>query len=301
MSLNTERAPQIAKVPTEALPYIQRFSGKTLVIKYGGNAMVDEDLKNSFARDVVLMKAVGINPIIVHGGGPQIGQLLERIGKESHFVAGMRVTDTETMDMVEMVLGGQVNKSIVSLINNHGGRAVGLTGKDGGMIRAEKLHISPDDPAVDVSEVIDLGHVGNVRSIDTSVVDMLVNSDFIPVIAPIGVGENGQSYNINADLVAGKLAEVLKAEKLILLTNTAGLLDKNGELLTGLDAGQVNKLIDEGIIYGGMLPKISCALAAVNSGVSSAHIIDGRVQHAALLEIFTDEGVGTLIRCGKAN
>jgi len=301
MSLNTERAPQIAKVLTEALPYIQRFSGKTLVIKYGGNAMVDEDLKNSFARDVVLMKAVGINPIIVHGGGPQIGQLLERIGKESHFVAGMRVTDTETMDMVEMVLGGQVNKSIVSLINNHGGRAVGLTGKDGGMIRAEKLHISPDDPAVDVSEVIDLGHVGNVSSIDTSVVDMLVNSDFIPVIAPIGVGDNGQSYNINADLVAGKLAEVLKAEKLILLTNTAGLLDKNGELLTGLDAGQVNKLIDEGIIYGGMLPKISCALAAVNSGVSSAHIIDGRVQHAALLEIFTDEGVGTLIRCGKAN
>jgi acetylglutamate kinase len=301
MSLNTERAPQIAKVLTEALPYIQRFSGKTLVIKYGGNAMVDEDLKNSFARDVVLMKAVGINPIIVHGGGPQIGQLLERIGKESRFVAGMRVTDTETMDMVEMVLGGQVNKSIVSLINNHGGRAVGLTGKDGGMIRAEKLHISPDDPAVDVSEVIDLGHVGNIKSIDTSVVDMLVNSDFIPVIAPIGVGENGQSYNINADLVAGKLAEVLKAEKLILLTNTAGLLDKNGELLTGLDAGQVNKLIDEGVIYGGMLPKISCALAAVNSGVSSAHIIDGRVQHAALLEIFTDEGVGTLICGGKAN
>ena len=301
MSLNTERAPQIAKVLTEALPYIQRFSGKTLVIKYGGNAMVDEDLKNSFARDVVLMKAVGINPIIVHGGGPQIGQLLERIGKESRFVAGMRVTDTETMDMVEMVLGGQVNKSIVSLINNHGGRAVGLTGKDGGMIRAEKLHISPDDPAVDVSEVIDLGHVGNIKSIDKSVVDMLVNSDFIPVIAPIGVGENGQSYNINADLVAGKLAEVLKAEKLILLTNTAGLLDKNGELLTGLDAGQVNKLIDEGVIYGGMLPKISCALAAVNSGVSSAHIIDGRVQHAALLEIFTDEGVGTLIRGGKAN
>jgi acetylglutamate kinase len=301
MSLNSERAPQIAKVLTEALPYIQRFSGKTLVIKYGGNAMVDEDLKNSFARDVVLMKAVGINPIIVHGGGPQIGQLLERIGKESRFVAGMRVTDTETMDMVEMVLGGQVNKSIVSLINNHGGRAVGLTGKDGGMIRAEKLHISPDDPAVDVSEVIDLGHVGNIKSIDTSVVDMLVNSDFIPVIAPIGVGENGQSYNINADLVAGKLAEVLKAEKLILLTNTAGLLDKNSELLTGLDAGQVNKLIEEGVIYGGMLPKISCALAAVNSGVSSAHIIDGRVQHAALLEIFTDEGVGTLIRGGKAN
>ncbi|MFT7234769.1 MAG: acetylglutamate kinase [Methylophagaceae bacterium] len=301
MSLNTKRAPQIAKVLIEALPYIQRFSGKTIVIKYGGNAMVDEDLKNSFARDVVLMKAVGINPIIVHGGGPQIGDLLQRVGKKSRFVAGMRVTDSETMDMVEMVLGGQVNKSIVSLINNHGGRAVGLTGKDGAMIRAKKLHISPDDPAVNVSEVIDLGHVGEVESIDTSVVDMLVNSDFIPVIAPIGVGDNGRSYNINADLVAGKLAEVLKAEKLILLTNTAGLLDSNGDLLTGLDAQQVNKLINEGVIYGGMLPKISCALAAVNAGVSSVHIIDGRVQHAALLEIFTDEGVGTLIRGGETH
>ena len=301
MSLNTKRAPQIAKVLIEALPYIQRFSGKTIVIKYGGNAMVDEDLKNSFARDVVLMKAVGINPIIVHGGGPQIGDLLQRVGKESRFVAGMRVTDSETMDMVEMVLGGQVNKSIVSLINNHGGRAVGLTGKDGAMIRAKKLHISPDDPAVNVSEVIDLGHVGEVESIDTSVVDMLVNSDFIPVIAPIGVGDNGRSYNINADLVAGKLAEVLKAEKLILLTNTAGLLDSNDDLLTGLDAQQVNKLINDGVIYGGMLPKISCALAAVNAGVSSVHIIDGRVQHAALLEIFTDEGVGTLIRGGETH
>jgi acetylglutamate kinase len=301
MSLNTKRAPQIAKVLTEALPYIQRFSGKTLVIKYGGNAMVDEDLKNSFARDVVLMKAVGINPIIVHGGGPQIGSLLDRVGKESRFVAGMRVTDSDTMDMVEMVLGGQVNKSIVSLINSHGGRAVGLTGKDGAMIRAKKLHISPDDPAVNVSEVIDLGHVGQVESIDTSVVDMLVDSDFIPVIAPIGVGDTGRSYNINADLVAGKLAEVLKAEKLILLTNTAGLLDSEGALLTGLDAQQVNKLIDDGVIYGGMLPKIACALGAVNAGVSAAHIIDGRVQHAALLEIFTDEGVGTLIRGGETN
>ena len=301
MSLNTKRAPQIAKVLTEALPYIQRFSGKTLVIKYGGNAMVDEDLKNSFARDVVLMKAVGINPIIVHGGGPQIGSLLDRVGKESRFVAGMRVTDSETMDMVEMVLGGQVNKSIVSLINSHGGRAVGLTGKDGAMIRAKKLHISPDDPAVNVSEVIDLGHVGQVESIDTSVVDMLVDSDFIPVIAPIGVGDTGRSYNINADLAAGKLAEVLKAEKLILLTNTAGLLDSEGALLTGLDAQQVNKLIDDGVIYGGMLPKIACALGAVNAGVSAAHIIDGRVQHAALLEIFTDEGVGTLIRGGETN
>jgi len=301
MSLNTKRAPQIAKVLIEALPYIQRFSGKTLVIKYGGNAMVDEELKNSFARDVVLMKAVGINPIIVHGGGPQIGNLLERVGKESRFVAGMRVTDSETMDMVEMVLGGQVNKSIVSLINSHGGRAVGLTGKDGAMIRAKKLHISPDDPAVNVSEIVDLGHVGQVESIDTSVVDMLVKSDFIPVIAPIGVGDSGLSYNINADLVAGKLAEVLKAEKLILLTNTAGLLDSEGVLLTGLDAQQVNKLIDSGVIYGGMLPKIACALDAVNAGGSAAHIIDGRVQHAALLEIFTDEGVGTLIRGGETN
>jgi acetylglutamate kinase len=301
MSLNTKRAPQIAKVLIEALPYIQRFSGKTLVIKYGGNAMVDEELKNSFARDVVLMKAVGINPIIFHGGGPQIGNLLERVGKESRFVAGMRVTDSETMDMVEMVLGGQVNKSIVSLINSHGGRAVGLTGKDGAMIRAKKLHISPDDPAVNVSEIVDLGHVGQVESIDTSVVDMLVKSDFIPVIAPIGVGDSGLSYNINADLVAGKLAEVLKAEKLILLTNTAGLLDSEGVLLTGLDAQQVNKLIDSGVIYGGMLPKIACALDAVNAGVSAAHIIDGRVQHAALLEIFTDEGVGTLIRGGETN
>lgn len=300
MSLNTVKAQQIAKVLTEALPYIQRFSGKTLVIKYGGNAMIDEDLKNSFARDVVLLKAVGINPIIVHGGGPQIGQLLERVGKESRFIGGMRVTDSETMDMVEMVLGGQVNKSIVSLINNHGGRAVGLTGKDGGMIRAEKLHISAADLNMDPAEVVDLGHVGHVKSIDTSVVDMLVNSDFIPVIAPIGVGESGRSYNINADLVAGKLAEVLKAEKLILLTNTAGLLDKNGDLLTGLDAKQVNALIDDGVIYGGMLPKIACALEAVNAGVSSAHIIDGRVQHAVLLEMFTDEGVGTLIRGTKA-
>ena len=301
MSINTQRAPHIAEVLTEALPYIQRFSGKTLVIKYGGNAMVDEDLKNSFARDVVLLKAVGINPIIVHGGGPQIGELLERIGKESKFVAGMRVTDSETMDIVEMVLGGQVNKSIVSLINNHGGRAVGLTGKDGALIHAEQLKITSDntdDPALKVTEVIDLGHVGKVKSIDTSVVDMLVKSDFIPVIAPVGVGENGESYNINADLVAGKIAEVLQAEKLILLTNTAGLLDRDGELLTGLNAHQVNDLIKCGVIYGGMLPKISCALDAVQAGVTSAHIIDGRVQHAVLLEMFTDQGVGTLIRGG---
>ncbi|MDO8826415.1 acetylglutamate kinase, partial [Methylophaga sp.] len=299
MSLNTQKASHIAQVLTEALPYIQRFSGKTLVIKYGGNAMIDETLKNSFARDVVLLKAVGINPVIVHGGGPQIGQLLAKIGKESEFINGMRVTDTETMDIVEMVLGGQVNKSIVNLINNHGGRAVGLTGKDGSLIFAEKMKFaSPDDLSDDSPEMIDLGFVGRVTSIDTSVIDMLIHSDFIPVIAPIGVGQDGQSYNINADLVAGKIAEVLQAEKLILLTNTPGLLDADGKLLTGLNAKQVNDLIAAGVIYGGMLPKIGCALDAVQAGVTSSHIIDGRVQHAVLLEMFTDEGVGTLIRGG---
>ena len=296
MSLNERRASDVTQVLTEALPYIQRFKGKTLVIKYGGNAMIDESLKNSFARDVVLLKAVGINPIVVHGGGPQIGDLLERVGKESKFIDGMRVTDTETMDVVEMVLGGQVNKSIVSLINTHGGRAVGLTGKDGSLICAEKLHASSNDK--NVSELIDLGHVGKVKSIDTSVIDMLIQSDFIPIIAPIGVDKEGQSYNINADLVAGKMAEVLQAEKLILLTNTAGLLDRDGELLTGLNAKQVNNLIDDGTIYGGMLPKIACAVDAVQAGVTTAHIIDGRVQHALLLEMFTDDGVGTLIHGG---
>ena len=300
MSLNTQRAGHIAQVLTEALPYIQRFSGKTLVIKYGGNAMTDESLKNSFARDVVLLKAVGINPVIVHGGGPQIGELLQRIGKQSEFINGMRVTDQETMDVVEMVLGGQVNKSIVNLINNHGGRAVGLTGKDGSLIFAEKLELSgaTTDPSLLTSEMIDLGHVGKVSSIDTTVIDMLIHSDFIPVIAPIGVGKNGDSYNINADLVAGKIAEVLQAEKLMLLTNTPGLLDSDGQLLTGLNAKQVGQLIEQGVIYGGMLPKIGCALDAVAAGVTTAHIIDGRVQHAVLLEMFTDEGVGTLIRGG---
>ena len=300
MSLNKQSASDIARVLTEALPYIQRFSGKTLVIKYGGNAMVDESLKNSFARDIVLLKAVGINPVIVHGGGPQIGDLLARIGKESEFVEGMRVTDTETMDVVEMVLGGQVNKSIVNLINTHGGRAMGLTGKDGALIKAEKLQVSvaSNDPAMNVTELIDIGHVGKVKKIDTRVIDMVINGGFIPVIAPIGVGDDGQSYNINADLVAGKIAEVMQAEKLILLTNTSGLLDKKEQLLTGLNAKQVNELIAEGVIYGGMLPKIGCALDAVQAGVTSAHIIDGRVQHAVLLEMFTDEGVGTLIRGG---
>jgi len=314
MSLSASAAMNIAKVLAEALPYIQRFTGKTMVIKYGGNAMVDESLKNGFARDVVLMKLVGMNPVVVHGGGPQIGSLLERIGKESRFVGGMRVTDSETMDVVEMVLGGLVNKDIVNLVNRHGGSAVGLTGKDGDLIRARKLAVSPGrgaPVAVDSAsaqeqtelllqmkapEIIDLGHVGEVASIDISVVDMLLKGDFIPVIAPIGVGEDGRSYNINADLVAGRMAETLGAEKLILLTNTAGLLDRHGQLLTGLGPRAVEELIADGTIHGGMLPKIRCALEAVHSGVKAAHIIDGRVEHAVLLEIFTNEGVGTLIR-----
>jgi acetylglutamate kinase len=296
MSLNAESAQNVAHVLTEAMPYIRRFRGKTVVIKYGGNAMVDEALKSGFARDIVLMKLVGINPVVVHGGGPQIGKLLEKIGKKSEFVQGMRVTDPETMDVVEMVLGGQVNKEIVSLITRHGGSAVGLTGKDGDLIRARKLKLERNSPELDATEIIDLGHVGEVESIDAAVVDMLVSGNFIPVIAPIGVGEDGCSYNINADLVAGRIAEVLKAEKLILLTNTAGLLDRGGKLLTGLNAGDVDSLIDDGTIHGGMLPKIACALSAVNSGVKAAHIIDGRVAHAVLVELFTDEGVGTLIR-----
>ena len=296
MSLTTESAQNVAHVLSEAMPYIRRFRGKTIVIKYGGNAMVDESLKSGFARDVVLMKLVGINPVVVHGGGPQIGSLLEKIGKESRFVEGMRVTDSETMDVVEMVLGGLVNKEIVSLITRHGGRAVGLTGKDGDLIRARKLTIRRDAPELEAPEIIDIGHVGEVASIDADVVHMLVGGDFIPVIAPIGVGEDGRSYNINADLVAGRMAEVLAAEKLILLTNTVGLLDKQGALLTGLSSGDVDGLVADGTIHGGMLPKIGCALSAVNSGVSAVHIIDGRVEHAVLVELFTDEGVGTLIR-----
>ena len=295
MSLTNESATNVAHVLTEALPYIRRFQGKTVVIKYGGNAMVDDELKSGFARDVVLMKLVGINPVVVHGGGPQIGQLLEKLGKESHFIDGMRVTDSETMDVVEMVLGGLVNKEIVNLITHHGGRAVGLTGKDGDLIRARKMTITRDDPELDVPEIIDLGHVGEVESIDASVVDMLTGGDFIPVVAPIGVGKDGHSYNINADLVAGHMAEVLKAEKLMLLTNTAGLLDKQGKLLTGLKADDVKRLIGDGTVHGGMLPKVRCALSDINSGVRAAHIIDGRVAHAVLVELFTDEGVGTLI------
>jgi acetylglutamate kinase len=296
MSLDIETAMNNARVLSEALPYIRRFAGKTLVIKYGGNAMTDEKLKEGFARDVVLLKAVGMNPVVVHGGGPQIGSLLERLGKESKFIDGMRVTDSETMDVVQMVLGGLVNKEIVSLINQHGGKAVGLTGKDADFIRAKKMKFTRNNPEMSAPEIIDIGHVGEVEQINGEVVDMLMHGDFIPVVAPVGVGEDGESYNINADVVAGKLAECLKAEKLVLLTNTAGLLDKQGEVLTGLSSERVDELIKDGTIHGGMLPKIGCAIDAVHAGVRSAHIIDGRVEHALLLEIFTDQGVGTLIQ-----
>jgi len=296
MSLELSSAENIANVLTEALPYIRRFQGKTIVIKYGGNAMVDESLKQGFARDIVLMKLVGMNPVVVHGGGPQIGTMLEQIGKESQFVKGMRVTDSETMDIVEMVLGGQVNKDIVNLINQQGGHAVGLTGKDGGLINARKMRFEDDAPEMNTTEIIDIGHVGEVESIDASIVHMLMKGDFIPVIAPIGVCGDGQSYNINADLVAGKMAIALNAEKLILLTNTPGVLDKEDKLLTGLTAEQVQELIDNKTIHGGMLPKIACAIDAVKSGVQTSQIIDGRVEHAVLLELLTDEGVGTLIK-----
>jgi acetylglutamate kinase len=296
MTIDKPSAMDIARVLTEALPYIHRFAGKTVVIKYGGNAMIDEDLKSSFARDIVLMKAVGMNPVVVHGGGPQIGRVLQRIGKQSEFIDGIRVTDSETMDVVEMVLGGLVNKEIVTLINRHGGQAMGLTGKDGPLINARKLTFVRQAPEMNVPEIIDVGHVGEVASVNAAVIDLLVQGNFIPVIAPIGVGADGQSYNINADVVAGKVAEVLGAEKLILLTNTAGVLDREEKLIPRLTVADVDRLIGEGVIYGGMLPKIRCALSAVQGGVRSAHIIDGRVQHAVLLEVFTDEGVGTLIR-----
>jgi acetylglutamate kinase len=295
MSLNREQAETTAKVISRALPYIQRFAGKTVVIKYGGNAMVDDRLKQSFARDIVLMKAVGINPVVVHGGGPQIGEMLKRLSIESKFVNGMRVTDSKTMDAVEMVLGATINKEIVNLISSAGGRAFGVTGKDGRLIKAKKLVVTQQTPEMSAPEIIDIGQVGEVESIDKTVIDMLLKSDYIPVIAPIGVGSDGASYNINADLVAGKVASVLNAEKLMLLTNVAGLQDKQGKVLTGLDVKLVNELIADGTIYGGMLPKIQCALDAVNAGVAASHIIDGRVDHAVMLELFTDEGVGTLI------
>lgn len=286
---------QISKVLTEALPYIQRFIGKTMVVKFGGNAMIDAELQNSFARDIVLMKLVGMNPIVVHGGGPQIGELLKKLNIESSFVDGMRVTDSQTMDVVEMVLGGTVNKQIVNLINRNGGQAIGVTGKDGNLIQARKMEVTRFTPEMKAPEIIDIGHVGEVRAINRKVIDLMVQSDFIPVIAPIGVGVDGMSYNINADLVAGKVAEILQAEKLMLLTNVAGLQDKSGQVLTGLTTRKVDELIEDGTIYGGMLPKIRCALDAVKGGVASAHIVDGRMPHAVLLEVFTDAGVGTWI------
>jgi len=286
MTVDKPNASTIAQVLTEALPYIRRFAGKTFVVKYGGNAMGDDDMIDSFARDIVLMKAVGMNPVVVHGGGPQIGKHLEKLGKKSEFIDGMRVTDAETMDVVEMMLGGLVNKAVVNAINQQGGRAVGLTGKDGGLIRAKKMTVPGGD----------IGQVGEVEAIDPRVVDHLEAGGFIPVIAPVGVGASGEAYNINADLVAGKLASVLKAEKLMLLTNVSGLMDKQGKVLTGLTVAQVNALIADGTIYGGMLPKIACALDAVQSGVKSSVIIDGRLDHAVLLELFTNEGIGTLIK-----
>ena len=284
---------QKAKVLAEALPYIRRFHGKTIVVKYGGNAMIDERLKRSFAHDVVLLKLVGMNPVIVHGGGPQIDEQLARLGKRGEFIQGMRVTDAETMDVVEMVLGGQVNKEVVTLINQAGGKAVGLTGQDGAFVHARKMFLSDKNNG---GEKIDIGQVGEIASIDPKVIWALEQGGFIPVVAPIGVGEDGQSYNINADLVAGKLAEVLKAEKLIVLTNTPGVLDRNNKLLTGLTPKKIDALVADGTLSGGMLPKISSALDAAKNGVKSVHIIDGRVEHAVLLEILTDEGVGTLIR-----
>ena len=291
--MKTDTSATTAQILTEALPYIQKFHGQTVVIKYGGNAMIDEQLKNNFARDVVLMKLVGINPIIVHGGGPQIGDLLHKLGIESKFVSGMRITDADTMDVVQMVLGGLVNKEIVSLINTHGGRAVGITGKDGGLLKAQKLSSHTVDK--DTEEFVDIGQVGEVTEVNVDVLETLTESQFIPVIAPIGVGGDGESYNINADIVAGKVAEALVASKLVLLTNTPGILDAEQNTLSGLSKADVKSLISEGIINEGMLPKVECALSAVSSGVQSVQIIDGRVPHALLLEIFTDSGVGTQI------
>jgi acetylglutamate kinase len=288
---HSPQAAEKARILAEALPYIQRFHGRTIVVKFGGNAMTDDALKENFAYDVVLLKLVGMNPVVVHGGGPQIEQMLAKLGKKGEFVQGMRVTDGETMDIVEMVLGGQVNKEVVELVNQAGGKAVGLTGQDGAFIRARKLTLASKD-----NGRVDLGQVGEVESIDPAVIEALEQGGFIPVVAPIGTGADGTTYNINADLVAGKLAEILKAEKLVVLTNTPGVLDKNGKLLTGLTPKKIDDLVEKGVISGGMIPKIGSALDAARNGVKSVHIIDGRVPHALLLEVLTDEGVGTLIR-----
>ncbi|MBI4984536.1 MAG: acetylglutamate kinase [Rhodocyclales bacterium] len=286
--------PQVkAGILAEALPYIKPFHGRTIVVKYGGNAMTDEKLKQCFARDVVLLKLVGMNPVVVHGGGPQIENLFARVGKKGEFIQGLRVTDAETMEVVEMVLGGQVNKEVVNLINQAGGKAVGLTGKDGSFIRAKKLLMAHKD---NPDDMIDIGQVGEIVAIDPSLISLLDTGAFIPVIAPIGVGAEGETYNINADVVAGKIAEVLKAEKLVMLTNTPGVLDEQGKLLTGITPKEIDDMVAAGTLSGGMLPKIGSALDAARSGVKSVHIIDGRVEHALLLEILTDEGVGTLIK-----
>ena len=294
MALDLEQAMHTADVLTEALPYIQRFEGKVMVVKYGGNAMTDPILESSFARDIVMLKTVGIHPVVVHGGGPQVDNLLKELGRSSDRIDGMRVTDKATMDVVEMVLGGSVNKSIVNLINKHGGRAIGLTGKDASLIRAKKLPMTKMDEQGNPQQ-IDLGFVGDVVSINRDVIDLMIASNFIPVIAPLGVDDEGNTYNINADVVAGKVAEFMLAEKLILLTNIKGVLDKAGNVATGLTPAKVDEMIADGTISGGMIPKISYALEAVKNGVKSAVIVDGRVPHATLLEVFTDKGVGTLI------
>ena len=293
---NEQKTQKTAQLLAAALPYIQQYQGKTMVVKYGGNAMGDDLVETSFARDIVLMKLVGINPIVVHGGGPQIAKLLEKIGKKTEFVNGMRVTDDETMDVVEMVLGGLVNKEIVNLINSNGGRAIGLTGKDGELLRAKKLSPNKADSSTKVSEIIDLGHVGEVSSVNKDLLNFFTDGDFLPIIAPIGVGDDGRSYNINADLVAGKVAEAVQAEKLILMTNTQGVLDGDGALVSTATSRLIENLINAGVISDGMLPKINSALSAIDNGVTRAHIIDGRVCHALLLEIFTHEGIGTLIQ-----
>src|ERR671923_2903813 len=292
---HSPEAAEKARILAEALPYIQRFHGKTIVVKYGGNAMMDDELKTAFARDVVLLKLVGMNPVVVHGGGPQIEQLLARLGKKGEFVQGMRVTDAETMDVVEMVLGGTVNKEVVELVNQAGGKAVGLTGQDGAFIHARKMTL-PASKEKGTNGHVDLGQVGEIDSIDPAVIEALEAGGFIPVVAPIGTGRDGTTYNINADLVAGKLAEVLRAEKLVVMTNTPGVLDKDGKLLTGLTPKKIDDLVHKGVISGGMLPKIGSALDAARNGVKSVHILDGRVPHALLLEVLTDQGVGTLIK-----
>ena len=296
MSISEEQARNVASVLTEALPYIRKFHGSTVVVKYGGNAMADDDLKNTFARDIVLMKLVGLNPIVVHGGGPQIGYLLDKLNIPTRFVDGLRVTDAETMDVVEMVLGGLVNQEIVSLLNQHGGRAVGITGKDGDLLRARRLTlVKPGAPELEAPEIIDIGHVGEIESVNGAVLDTLIQADFIPVIAPIGVGAEGESFNINADLVASWIARSLKAEKLVLITNTAGILDAAGQTLATLTTDEIQTLIDDATIAAGMLPKVRCAIEALDDGVDSVQIIDGTVPHALLLEIFTDAGIGTKI------